>query len=58
MGEGGENYVDWLHTAFQLYEQCGISWNFWTWKKIDTLTSPCSVNPPAGWDGIVHMSVK
>jgi aryl-phospho-beta-D-glucosidase BglC (GH1 family) len=52
MGEGGENYLDWLQTAFQLFDDCGISWNFWTWKKIDTLTSPCSVVPPPGWRDI------
>jgi len=52
MGEGGENYLDWIHTAFQLYEDSGISWNFWTWKKIDTLTSPCSVDAPSGWAAI------
>lgn len=52
MGEGGENNVDWLQTAFQLYEDCGISWNFWPWKKIDTITSPRSVRPPAGWGAI------
>lgn len=58
MGEGGENYLDWLQTAFQLYEQCGISWNFWTWKKIDTLTSPCSVNAPTGWAGILEYTAR
>ena len=49
MGEGGENNLDWIHTAFQLYEDCDISWNFWPWKKVETLTSPCSVSAPAGW---------
>lgn len=52
MGEGGENNTDWLQTAFQLYEDCGISWNLWPWKKIDTITSPRSVRPPVGWDAI------
>jgi endoglucanase len=52
MGEGGENNLDWTQTAFQLYDDSGISWNFWTWKKIDTLTSPCSVNAPSGWSEI------
>jgi len=52
MGEGGENNLDWLQTAFQLYEDCGISWNFWPWKKIDTITSPRSVRPPPGWEAI------
>lgn len=53
MGEGGENGVGWVQTAFQLYEDNGISWNFWPWKKIDTRTSPCSVNAPRGWEEIL-----
>lgn len=53
MGEGGENNLDWIQTAFQLYEDCNISWCFWPWKKIETLTSPCSVNAPAGWQKVV-----
>jgi endoglucanase len=57
MGEGGENYLDWIQTAFQLYEDCGISWNFWPWKKVDTFTSPCSVDAPAGWSQIVGYAV-
>ncbi len=54
MGEGGENNLDWVQTAFQLYDDNGISWTFWTWKKIDTLTSPCSVNAPSGWNEIAE----
>jgi endoglucanase len=53
MGEGGENTPAWLQTAFQLYEDCGIGWNFWPWKKIDTLSSPCSIDPPDGWLDVV-----
>ncbi len=53
MGEGGENNLDWIQTAFQLYDDCSISWNFWPWKKLDTMTSPCSVDAPAGWNEIV-----
>jgi hypothetical protein len=53
MGEGGENGLGWLQTAFQLYDDCDISWNFWPWKKIDTYSSPCSVVPPAGWDDLL-----
>ncbi|MGW2515242.1 cellulase family glycosylhydrolase [Streptomyces scopuliridis] len=52
MGEGGENDLDWLQTAFQLYDDCGISWNFWPWKKLDTTTSPCSAELPPGWDDV------
>ncbi|MDQ1700778.1 MAG: endoglucanase [Frankiaceae bacterium] len=53
MGETGENNAPWLQAAFQLYDDCGMSWNFWPWKKIETLTSPCSVDAPPGWDAIV-----
>jgi len=53
MGEGGENNLGWVQTAFQLYEDCNISWCFWPWKKFETLTSPCSVNAPAGWQDVV-----
>ena len=58
MGEGGENNTDWLQTAFQLYEDYAISWNFWPWKKLRTRTSPCSVEPPAGWDAIVSYAAN
>lgn len=54
MGEGGENGLGWLQTAFQLYDDCDISWNFWPWKKIDTHSSPCSVTPPPGWSAILE----
>jgi endoglucanase len=53
MGEGGENDLAWLQTAFGLYEDLGISWNVWPWKKLDTWTSPLSVVPPEGWNAIV-----
>ena len=52
MGEGGENNVEWLYTAFRLFESHDIGWNFWPWKKIETLTSPLSVRAPLGWDEI------
>ena len=54
MGEGGENNLEWLYTAFRLYERYEIGWNFWPWKKIDTLTSPLSVNPPSGWERVCN----
>lgn len=53
MGEGGENTLEWLYTAFRLYESHGIGWNFWPWKKVDTLTSPASIDAPEGWDLVV-----
>lgn len=53
MGEGGENTLEWLYTAFRLYESEGIGWNFWPWKKVDTRTSPVSVPAPDGWGAVV-----
>ncbi|MEV4136948.1 cellulase family glycosylhydrolase [Dactylosporangium sp. NPDC049742] len=49
MGEGGENTSEWIYTAHRLYEQHGISWNFWPWKKLDTHTSPVSARVPDDW---------
>ena len=53
MGEGGENTLEWIYTAHRLYESHGIGWNFWPWKKIDTRTSPASIEAPEGWDRVV-----
>jgi hypothetical protein len=35
MGEGGENNLDWYTAAFPMLESKEISWNFWTYKKMD-----------------------
>lgn len=53
MGEGGENNKDWYAGAFRLYEDHDIAWNFWTWKKMDTDNSPCSIRKPEGWELLV-----
>lgn len=53
MGEGGENNLEWLYTAWRLYETHGIGWNFWPWKKISTRTSPVSIVAPKRWDEVV-----
>lgn len=50
MGEGGENDLDWYAGGFRLFEDHRIGWNFWTWKKMDTTNSPCSVRKPDGWE--------
>jgi len=49
MGEGGENTPEWIYTAHRLYERHDIGWNFWPWKKLDTLTSPVSAPKPDRW---------
>ncbi|MDR1386528.1 MAG: glycoside hydrolase family 5 protein [Propionibacteriaceae bacterium] len=53
MGESGENTVEWLYTAFRLYESEGIGWTFWPWKKLQTRTSPVSVLAPHDWRRVI-----
>jgi hypothetical protein len=53
MGEGGENNPDWFCGAFGLYDDHDISWNFWTWKKMAAVNSPCSIDMPEGWGALV-----
>ena len=53
MGEGGENTLEWLYTAFRMYESHNIGWNFWPWKKLETATSPVSITAPDGWASVV-----
>ncbi|MCF7947788.1 MAG: glycoside hydrolase family 5 protein [Spirochaetia bacterium] len=53
MGEGGENNADWYSGAFRLFEDLDISWNFWTWKKLDTHNSPLSISTPKNWSRLV-----
>lgn len=58
MGEGGENTPGWVYAATRLYERHGIGWNFWPWKKLDTLTSPLSARRPEGWERIADPAAQ
>lgn len=49
MGEGGENNLQWYTAAFNMFSSLDISWNFWTYKKMDCENSPVSFPKPAGW---------
>lgn len=53
MGEGGENNSDWYTGAFPLYERLGISWSFWSYKKMDNTNSPISFPVPEGWQRLL-----
>lgn len=37
-GESGENSNHWYADAVQLFEDNGIGWSWWTWKKIGSVT--------------------
>jgi hypothetical protein len=53
MGEGGENSLAWYTAAFPMYERLGISWNFWSYKKMDNKNSPISFPVPEGWQNLI-----
>ena len=42
LGESGENSNPWFFAVTRLVERHGIGWNWWTHKKITTITSPLS----------------
>jgi len=50
MGEGGENNKEWYTGTFPLLEDFNISYNFWTYKKMETTNSPYSISIPKNWD--------
>jgi len=49
MGEGGENNKEWYTGTFPMLEDFNISWNFWTYKKMETTNSPYSIQTPKDW---------
>lgn len=56
MGEGGENHIDWYTGAFPLFEDLNISWNFWTYKKMDCTNSPITFPRPEDWDSVLSLT--
>lgn len=50
MGEGGENNLEWYYSVFKLYDQLDISFNFWTYKKMENQNSIVSFRKPPKWD--------
>jgi aryl-phospho-beta-D-glucosidase BglC (GH1 family) len=42
LGESGENSNPWFNETVNLVESNGIGWNWWTHKKLETITSPLS----------------
>jgi hypothetical protein len=50
LGETGENSNEWFTTAFFMFDQHNISWNFWPWKKMATSNSPYSINKPVNYN--------
>lgn len=54
MGESGENSNPWYYAMVRLMEREGIPWNFWTHKKMGTITSPWSSPRPKAFDQLTR----
>ncbi len=44
MGESGENSNTWFYKMIKLLEEKDIPWSWWTYKKLETTTSPYSAS--------------
>lgn len=53
-GEFGENSNHWAQETIRILEQEGIGWNWWTHKKLSTITSPLSAPTPWGFQAILN----
>lgn len=53
LGESGENSNPWFFAVTRLAEAHGIGWNWWTHKKIATITSPLSAPFTPGYLDVI-----
>ena len=53
LGESGENSNPWFFAVTRLVEAHGIGWNWWTHKKITTITSPLSAPFAPGYQEVI-----
>lgn len=54
LGESGENSNPWFFEVTRLAETHGIGWNWWTHKKIATITSPLSAPFTPGYVNVIN----
>ncbi|MEM9664443.1 MAG: cellulase family glycosylhydrolase [Bacteroidota bacterium] len=54
LGETGENSNPWFHAVTRLAEEHRIGINWWTHKKIETVTSPVSAPFAPGYEALVN----
>lgn len=54
LGESGENSNVWFSEVIRVLESLRIGWNWWTHKKIETLTSPYSVPISSAYQTILN----
>lgn len=56
MGESGENTWEWITDFRTLLEDNGVSWAFWTYKRLDTDRCIASIVRPEGWDAVAEFA--
>ncbi len=54
LGETGENSNAWFYAVRTLAESNGIGWNWWTHKKIATISAPASAPFAPGYEDVVE----
>lgn len=52
LGESGENSNPWFYETIRLVENQNIGWNWWTHKKLETITSPLSAPTNPNYDKV------
>lgn len=50
LGESGENSNQWFIETIDLCESLGISWNWWTHKKMDNITNIYNIRKPKNYE--------
>jgi len=58
MGESGENELDWYSSAFKMLDQQNVSYNFWTYKKMDNHNSVISFDKPDRWNQFINKELS
>ena len=53
LGETGENSNPWFYAVRRLAEANGISWNWWTHKKVASVSAPASAPFAPGYQAVV-----
>ncbi len=53
-GETGENTNLWAKGMAHLLEKHNIGWSWWTYKKVNQNTNPCSIPEPANYNQILN----
>lgn len=54
LGESGENSNTWFYEVTTLVESFNIGWNWWTHKKLGTITAPLSIPRNENYDKVTE----